>query len=68
MRQEQRKRLEQLQAAGYDGWRAAVAPFPSPPCRCDRPVWWRDELGTRCVKCGRRRPLLTRARPDPLAE
>ena len=42
---------------GYDGWKIGDEPVVSPPCRCDRPTYLCDELGTRCVKCGRRPPL-----------
>jgi hypothetical protein len=41
----------------YDGWRIGIEPIVSPPCRCDRPHYLRDEVGTRCVLCGRRPPL-----------
>lgn len=42
---------------GYDGWRIGEEPIVSPPCECDRPAYLRDEVGTRCVLCGRRPPL-----------
>jgi hypothetical protein len=48
-------RRRAFESADYDGWRVALRPFVAAPCRCDRPIWWRDELGTRCAKCGRRR-------------
>jgi hypothetical protein len=48
-------RRRAFESADYDGWRIGLKPIISPPCRCERPAWWRDELGTRCVKCGRRR-------------
>jgi hypothetical protein len=42
-----------FESADYVGWRVALHRFVSPPCQCERPVWWRDGE-VRCVKCGRR--------------
>jgi hypothetical protein len=40
------------------GWRIGERPIVPPPCRCETPIPYRDEvLGIRCAKCGRRRPL-----------
>jgi hypothetical protein len=44
-----------FESADYGGWRIGLRPIVSPPCRCERPVWWRDEFGIRCAKCGQRR-------------
>jgi hypothetical protein len=67
-----------FESADYDGWMIGVAPVVSRPCACEAPAWWRDELGTRCVKCGRRRrageslprdePLRVGNGLDPLAD
>jgi hypothetical protein len=46
-----------FEKADYAGWRIGLRPIVSPPCRCEGPVWWRDEVAVRCAKCGRRRPL-----------
>ena len=50
--------------ASSESWRIGDRPMVASPCRCATPVWERDEvgedayqLGTRCVKCGRRAPV-----------
>jgi hypothetical protein len=50
-------RCRAFETADYDGWRIGLRPIVSSPCRCEPPVWWRDEFGIRCAKCGRRRRL-----------
>jgi hypothetical protein len=52
------QRIIREQIADPNNWRVAEHPFPSPPCRCDRPAWQverRDSVPEiTCVKCGRR--------------
>jgi hypothetical protein len=53
-------------AYSSDHWRIGQVPVIAAPCRCASPAHVCDELGTRCMKCGRR--PRSRAVPDPLAE
>ena len=40
------------------------------PCHCPRPIRWVDDLGVRCIKCGRNpdleAPLVAREQPRQL--
>jgi hypothetical protein len=38
-------------------WSIGPKPIIPAPCRCERPHYFRDELGVRCVICARRRRL-----------
>jgi hypothetical protein len=52
-------RRRAFESADYDGWRIGLKPIISPPCRCERPAWRRDELV---------REVVGGAVPDPLAK